>query len=138
MTSRSDPPRRRKPAVAVRPPRMKTDVAPPTHGAARRGSRAATSGDAAAPTAIAQYLSEIGRTRLLRPAEEVALSQRVARGDAEAAQAMAQANLRLVVNIASHYRACGLPLEDLIAEGNIGPTPMATFQPWASRCGTGM
>src|SRR5690348_1769572 len=102
--TRSEPTRRRKPAVGVRPTRMKSGVAPPTHGAARRGSRAVAAGEAAAPTALAQYLSEIGRVRLLRPAEEVALAQRVAHGDAEAAGAMAQANLRLVVNIASHYR----------------------------------
>jgi len=50
----------------------------------------------------------------------VALAQRVARGDTEAAHALAQANLRLVVNIAGRYRHCGLPFEDLIAEGNIG------------------
>jgi RNA polymerase primary sigma factor len=44
----------------------------------------------------------------------------VARGDTEAAHALAQANLRLVVNIAGRYRHRGLPFEDLIAEGNIG------------------
>jgi RNA polymerase primary sigma factor len=48
------------------------------------------------------------------------LAQRVAHGDTEAAHALAQANLRLVVNIAGRYRHCGLPFEDLIAEGNIG------------------
>jgi RNA polymerase primary sigma factor len=69
---------------------------------------------------VGAYLHEIGRTPLLRPEEEVALAQQVARGDTEAAQALAQANLRLVVTIAGHYRHCGLPFEDLIAEGNIG------------------
>jgi RNA polymerase primary sigma factor len=57
---------------------------------------------------------------LLHPAEEIALAQRVALGDAEAARVLAQANLRLVVSIAGHYRNRGLPFEDLIAEGNIG------------------
>jgi RNA polymerase primary sigma factor len=69
---------------------------------------------------VGAYLREIGRTPLLRPEEEVALAQRVARGETEAAQALAQANLRLVVTIAGHYRHYGLPLEDLIAEGNLG------------------
>jgi RNA polymerase primary sigma factor len=72
------------------------------------------------PTVVGAYLREIGRTPLLCPEEEVTLAQRVARGDTEAAQALAQANLRLVVTIASRYRHCGLPFEDLIAEGNMG------------------
>src|SRR5437763_213650 len=75
-----------------------------------------------------------GRWPLLRPAEEVALAQRVARGDTEAADALAQANLRLVVTIAGHYRHCGLPLEDLIAEGNLGLLHAVQKYEWQRGC----
>jgi RNA polymerase primary sigma factor len=83
---------------------------------------------------VGAYLREIGRTPLLRPEEEVALAQRVARGDTEAAQALAQANLRLVVTIAGHYRHCGLPFEDLIAEGNIGLLHAVQKYEWQRGC----
>jgi RNA polymerase primary sigma factor len=72
------------------------------------------------PVDLALYLREIGRTPLLTPDQEVALAQRIAQGDADATVAMAQANLRLVVNIARRYVDHGLPFEDLIAEGNLG------------------
>jgi RNA polymerase primary sigma factor len=74
----------------------------------------------ALPELLDGYLREIGHTPLLTPAQEVALAQRVERGDTAAANALAQANLRLVVSVARHYQHRGLPLEDLIAEGNIG------------------
>jgi RNA polymerase primary sigma factor len=66
------------------------------------------------------YLHMIGRTPLLAPSEELALAQRAQHGDKEAADALALANLRLVVSVARRYLNCGLPLEDLIAEGNMG------------------
>ncbi len=66
------------------------------------------------------YLNEIGRTPLLTPAEEVELAGRIRRGDAAARERMIKANLRLVVRIASDYRHLGLPLLDLISEGNLG------------------
>ncbi|HLP02428.1 MAG TPA: RNA polymerase sigma factor RpoD/SigA [Opitutaceae bacterium] len=69
---------------------------------------------------IKQYLAEIGKTPLLTPAEEVALAKRIKRGDREARNHMIQANLRLVVKIAHDYKDFGLPLLDLISEGNIG------------------
>ena len=69
---------------------------------------------------IKQYLTEIGKTPLLTPAEEVALAKRIKRGDREARNHMIQANLRLVVKIAHDYKDFGLPILDLISEGNIG------------------
>lgn len=66
------------------------------------------------------YLREIGRVELLPPEEELRLARRVRRGDAAAREKMIKANLRLVVRIAKDYAGIGLPLLDLISEGNIG------------------
>jgi RNA polymerase primary sigma factor len=66
------------------------------------------------------YLNEIGRVKLLTPEEELALAKRVKRGDKQARERMITANLRLVVKIARDYEGLGLPLLDLINEGNIG------------------
>lgn len=66
------------------------------------------------------YMREIGQTPLLTIAEEVVLADRIRRGDQAARDHMICANLRLVVKIAMDYKECGLPLLDLISEGNIG------------------
>lgn len=71
-------------------------------------------------SAIKLYLAEIGKTPLLKPDEEVALARRIRKGDQKARQHMIEANLRLVVKIAHDYANFGLPLLDLISEGNIG------------------
>lgn len=69
---------------------------------------------------LKNYMSEIGQVPLLTPAEEIALAGRIQQGDAEARTHMIRANLRLVVKIALNYTNFGLPLPDLIEEGNIG------------------
>ncbi len=71
-------------------------------------------------TAFKLYLREIGQVALLTPDEEIALAVRIQKGDEEARDQMIKANLRLVVKIAHDYEGLGLPLLDLINEGNIG------------------
>ena len=70
--------------------------------------------------ALHLYLREIGEVKLLTPKEEIALARRIKRGDQEAREHMIKANLRLVVKIARDYEGLGLPLLDLINEGNLG------------------
>ena len=69
---------------------------------------------------VRMYLKEIGRISLLTPEEEMELSIRVANGDEEAKNRLAESNLRLVVSIAKRYVGRGLLFLDLIQEGNIG------------------
>ena len=66
------------------------------------------------------YLREIGRIPLLTPQQEIDLAARIKKGDREARVLMIKANLRLVVKIALDYANFGLPLLDLVSEGNIG------------------
>ncbi|MBS0345174.1 MAG: RNA polymerase sigma factor RpoS [Proteobacteria bacterium] len=66
------------------------------------------------------YLNEIGANPLLTADEELSLSRRVREGDFLARQTMIERNLRLVVNIAKHYLNRGIPLLDLVEEGNLG------------------
>jgi RNA polymerase primary sigma factor len=66
------------------------------------------------------YLNEIGQVQLITPQEEIELARRIKKGDRRAREKMITANLRLVVKIARDYENLGLPLLDLINEGNIG------------------
>jgi RNA polymerase primary sigma factor len=66
------------------------------------------------------FLNEIGRHRLLTPAEEIDLAKRIERGDLDAKERMINANLRLVVSIAKKYQGSELTLLDLIQEGILG------------------
>jgi RNA polymerase primary sigma factor len=66
------------------------------------------------------YLNEIGQVKLLNREEEIQLAKRIKKGDKRAREKMITANLRLVVKIARDYEGLGLPLLDLINEGNIG------------------
>ncbi|WP_437185119.1 sigma-70 family RNA polymerase sigma factor [Planctomicrobium sp. SH668] len=66
------------------------------------------------------YLREINETALLTAEDEKNLSNRISEGDMHARDRMVRANLRLVVNIARGYTGKGLPLQDLIEEGNLG------------------
>ena len=71
-------------------------------------------------TSITLYMREIGRVKLLTQQEEIELAARIKNGDTEARDQMIKANLRLVVKTARGYEGMGLPLLDLISEGNIG------------------
>src|SRR5258707_13351716 len=66
------------------------------------------------------YLREIGQIALLPPKDEIRLAARIKKGDKQARAEMIKASLRLVVKIAHDYSNYGLPLLDLISEGNIG------------------
>lgn len=66
------------------------------------------------------YLNEIGQIPLLDEAEERELGKRSSEGDQEARRKLEEGNLRLVVSLAKHYTGRGIPLMDLIQEGNIG------------------
>ncbi|MCM8795496.1 MAG: RNA polymerase sigma factor RpoD/SigA [Candidatus Omnitrophica bacterium] len=70
--------------------------------------------------ALKRYLKEIHKIPLLTPEEEIELSRRIQKGDEQARKKMIQANLRLVINIAKRYSHLGIPLLDLIEEGNLG------------------
>lgn len=72
------------------------------------------------PDPIKLYLKDIKAIPLLSGPEELALARRVRRGDVRARKRMIQANLRLVISIAKRYGNLGVPLADLIEEGNLG------------------
>ena len=66
------------------------------------------------------YLREIGKVPLLTAAEEVSLARRIECNDLDAKAALIEANLRLVVSVAKRYAGRGMPLLDLVQEGNLG------------------
>lgn len=70
--------------------------------------------------ALKTYLKEIRIIPLLKPEEEITLSNRIKKGDEQARKQMIRSNLRLVINIAKRYMYLGIPLLDLIEEGNLG------------------
>lgn len=81
-------------------------------------------------TALSLYLKEIERIPLLDRDEEYKLALMAKKGDAYAKNRLVESNLRFVVSIAKQYQNRGLPLSDLISEGNIGLlTAMDKFEP---------
>jgi RNA polymerase primary sigma factor len=123
----SQRPRKIKAGAGARLTRRQHVALPAAHEPARE---AAAGSHAVAPDAVPLesprgdtlqiYLNEIGQVKLLRPEEEIQLAKRIKRGDKRARELMITANLRLVVKIARDYEGLGLPLLDLINEGNIG------------------
>ena len=83
-------------------------------------SEVADNSGSSADQGLRRYCREIARTPLLTKADEARLAVKIKKGDQEAISTMIKANLRLVVKIAQDYAGLGLPLDDLVAEGNIG------------------
>src|SRR5471032_1601564 len=95
----------------------------------------------AVQTPLETYLREINETALLSARDEQELATAIGNGDTRARDRMVRANLRLVVNIARGYAGKGLPLDDLVSEGNMGllravegfdPTMNTRFSTYAS------
>ena len=72
------------------------------------------------PISLDKYLQEIRREPLLTSEDEVMLSEQIRHGNRHALERMVRANLRFVVTVANQYKNQGLPLPDLINEGNVG------------------
>jgi RNA polymerase nonessential primary-like sigma factor len=77
-------------------------------------------GAEAGADSLSAYLREVGRTRVPTRTQEKALLERMGRGDKSARNELITANLKIVVSVCRDYRDRGLPLGDLIAEGNLG------------------
>lgn len=105
-------------ADAIEPIAESTNRRPPARAPRAPRSGRSTRADSGDATDI--YLSEIGAAKLLTADEEKSLATLVQAGDGEARARMIEANLRLVVKIARKYLNRGLPLLDLIEEGNLG------------------
>jgi len=71
-------------------------------------------------TSVELYFSEIGKEPMISAQEEVVLAQKIRQGDRAALDKLTKANLRFVVSVAKKYQYQGLPLSDLINEGNLG------------------
>jgi RNA polymerase primary sigma factor len=87
---------------------------------ARRGAQALVDLQDAETSALDQYLRDVSEHRLLTPEEEEELARRAKAGDEEAMRELVRGNLRFVISVAKKYQNRGVPLTDLIQEGNVG------------------
>ncbi len=69
---------------------------------------------------LEKYLQDISKEEMISPEEEIKLTRRIREGDDAALERMVKANLRFVVSVSKQYQNQGLPLIDLINEGNLG------------------
>src|SRR5216117_683794 len=123
--------RKKTPSPAPAKPRAARGAAPPPGGATsgapaarKRGRRRGLLNGLATHEherdILDQYLHEVSKTALLTQKEEIALARRVRAGDQESMQELVKRNLRFVISVAKKYQNRGLPLTDLIGEGNVG------------------
>lgn len=96
------------------------DVLSDISNSEERPERSAEVGAAEPDDALGAYLKQIGRGTLLTKDQEVELAKQIEAGSDAARRRMTEANLRLVVSIAKKYQGRGMPLLDLIQEGNVG------------------
>ena len=69
---------------------------------------------------VSKYFKDVRKSNLLTQPEEITLAKRIRKGDEKAINELVTANLKFVVSIAKEYQGKGLPLSDLINEGNYG------------------
>jgi RNA polymerase primary sigma factor len=69
---------------------------------------------------ISMYLKDVRKLDMINSEEEISLARKIQEGDARAAEKLIKSNLRFVISVAKEYQNQGLPLADLIAEGNLG------------------
>lgn len=69
---------------------------------------------------ISKYFKDVRKSKILTPSEEISLAKKIKKGDQKAVNDLVQANLKFVISIAKTYQGQGLPLSDLINEGNYG------------------
>ncbi|HXF96133.1 MAG TPA: RNA polymerase sigma factor RpoD/SigA [Gemmatimonadales bacterium] len=116
--------RAKKAPKAAAPVSARPAGAAPARPGRKRGRRRGFLNGLAAPEyerdILDQYLHEVSKTPLLTQKEEIALARKVRAGDQEAMQELVKRNLRFVISVAKKYQNRGLPLTDLIGEGNVG------------------
>src|SRR5229473_167412 len=128
QTRRKKPisPARAKPRAAPRPAAATAAAAPPAKAkpakkrGRRRGLLTGLGSHEHERDILDQYLHEVSKTPLLTQKEEIALARRIRAGDPDALQELVKRNLRFVISVAKKYQNRGMPLIDLIGEGNVG------------------
>jgi len=108
------------PVASARPPAAPAKAKPAKKRGRRRGLLAGLGSHEHERDILDQYLHEVSKTPLLTQKEEIALARKVRAGDQEAMQELVKRNLRFVISVAKKYQNRGLPLTDLIGEGNVG------------------
>jgi RNA polymerase primary sigma factor len=106
--------------MPIQPAETPKALLPPTLPATAREEISSTGAPAEMDSILSQYMREAGEVALLTPQQELELAARIQQGDDAAREQMIRANLRFVIKIAREYEHLGMPLLDLINEGNIG------------------
>jgi len=107
-------------AVPIQPVEIPEASLPPKLPVSAREEVSSTGAPAEMDSILSQYMRDAGEVALLTPQQELELAARIQQGDDAAREHMIRANLRFVIKIAREYEHLGMPLLDLINEGNIG------------------